>query len=632
MLQAHQRLGDFEVLRLLGKGGMGEVYEAQQRNPSRRVALKVLAPWLAADEEALQRFWREAEVPARLDHPSIVRIISTGKTPDGIAYYTMHLVRGLSLAQLIRQASEPPPGAGGVQPTASEALTTPEHPGAGGPSPAAPAPQDGEEQPSLLRAYREDRFAVVARVGLQAARALASAHRQGVLHRDIKPSNLMVDRHEHLYVVDFGLTRALLPDGLCTRPGTLCGTPCYMSPEQARGDVVDARSDLYALGVTLYQLATGGKGPFTADPHDREAVLRQVRSGQSLPLPALAPDVPPALERVIGRAMHFKPGRRYQSAEALAADLERLTGDSPPRPGPAGSGRLSRPVLYGSLVALLAGLAGILFLWQNREPGRPGEPVPHQGGQPEMGRVRVPADDLPPLDPILLNRRYNHQVALLTTEFRPIWSHKLFGKGYLTPMAYGLNLYSPPGPQTLVALDNDPERRWFEFSIDLKPVPRAGAGAGGLGVFFGWHRNRQDPERRYRFFVLQLQEAAGPAVPAELLIGSAYIDEARGAMGGHVEWLHPFPGGKGRLALPWKAARAWRRLHVRALDHKVTVTADESVSVEFDVKELNASPRLRELQGGPLDPRGALGVWASEGTGFFREAWIKAIPPEAREE
>src|SRR5262245_59635980 len=98
MLQARRRLGDFEIIRLLGRGGMGEVYEAQQWNPPRRVALKVLAPWLAEDEEILQRFWREAAVPAQLDHPSIVRIISTGKTDEGLAFFTMQLIRGLSLA------------------------------------------------------------------------------------------------------------------------------------------------------------------------------------------------------------------------------------------------------------------------------------------------------------------------------------------------------------------------------------------------------------------------------------------------------------------------------------------------------------------------------------------------------
>lgn len=101
MLQTQQRLGDFEIIRLLGKGGMGEVYEARQQNPERLVALKVLAPWLAENDEALARFWREAAVPAQLDHPNIVRIISTGKT-DKVAYYAMQLVRGISVAELVR--------------------------------------------------------------------------------------------------------------------------------------------------------------------------------------------------------------------------------------------------------------------------------------------------------------------------------------------------------------------------------------------------------------------------------------------------------------------------------------------------------------------------------------------------
>src|ERR1700730_5537947 len=105
MLQVHQRLDDFEIIRLLGKGGMGEVYEAQQLNPRRRVALKVLAPWLAHDEEAPPRFEREPAVPAQIDHPSIVRIISTGHTEDGVVYYAMQLVRGISLAELIRQGA-----------------------------------------------------------------------------------------------------------------------------------------------------------------------------------------------------------------------------------------------------------------------------------------------------------------------------------------------------------------------------------------------------------------------------------------------------------------------------------------------------------------------------------------------
>src|SRR5262249_5347734 len=122
---AHQRLGDFEILRLLGKGGMGEVYEAQQLNPPRPVALKVLAPWLSHDDEALERFWREAAVPARLDHPGVVRIIATGRTEDGTAYYAMQLVRGLSLAEFIRRAAAGPATPEATVSAAASAVETP---------------------------------------------------------------------------------------------------------------------------------------------------------------------------------------------------------------------------------------------------------------------------------------------------------------------------------------------------------------------------------------------------------------------------------------------------------------------------------------------------------------------------
>src|SRR5262249_6484725 len=162
----------------------------------------------------LRRFWRETEVLARLDHPGIVRIIATGQTPEGVAFYAMHLVRGLSLADLIpREVIPPQPHSTPQPPTVAlpaETLTDQRalrHPA---PPPAA--------EPPIRQEYRSHRYQVVARLGAQAARALAYAHRQGVLHRDIKPSNLMVDQHGHLYVLDFGLTRALCPDGQGTLP------------------------------------------------------------------------------------------------------------------------------------------------------------------------------------------------------------------------------------------------------------------------------------------------------------------------------------------------------------------------------------------------------------------------------
>jgi serine/threonine protein kinase len=153
------------------------VYEARQTNPDRPVAVKVLAPWLADNDEALNRFWREARVPANLDHPGIVRIISTGKTDSGIAYYAMHLVRGVSLAQLIRAATTSMPTLVHAQTGSADAIGE-RH------TPRPSNTPNLDDSVPWLREYVEDRFATVARIGAQVARALAYAHQQGHLHRD----------------------------------------------------------------------------------------------------------------------------------------------------------------------------------------------------------------------------------------------------------------------------------------------------------------------------------------------------------------------------------------------------------------------------------------------------------------
>jgi serine/threonine protein kinase len=210
------------------------------------VALKVLAPWLAENEDALSRFRREVDVLAKLDHPGIVHVITTGRTKDGIAYYTMKLIRGISLSDLVREASQVQGGTL-LEPTrslAAAAHETPSEMGGGNLEAVEPAAGPPKE---IIREYVTNRFPFIVRVGIAAARALHAAHQIGQLHRDIKPSNMMIDHHGQLYLVDFGLTRALNPSADVSQLGSIRGTPWYMSPEQARGAPIDQRSDIYSL-------------------------------------------------------------------------------------------------------------------------------------------------------------------------------------------------------------------------------------------------------------------------------------------------------------------------------------------------------------------------------------------------
>jgi serine/threonine protein kinase len=620
VLHIAQRLGDFEIIRLLGKGGMGQVYEAQQLHPPRRVALKVLAPWLAEDDEALVRFWREAAIPAQLDHPGIVRIIATGKTDEGIAYYAMQLVRGVSLSQLIRQAgAAPSPG----QPTTSEAGADPT-PSETGPVVFGLVLPTVEAPPPILERYRRDRYGVVLEVGIRAARALASAHRHGVLHRDVKPSNLMVDYHDQLYIVDFGLTRALTAaDGTCSRPGAVCGTPWYMSPEQARGEPLDPRSDLYSLGVALYELATGGAGPYTASRQNPEAVLQEVRAGKVVPLRTLAPDIPPALERIIHRAMHFKPRRRHASGEELAAELEALAQPSAARVVRKSRRRLVRRLVLGVAAAVvLAGAVGATA-WFARRPAQTSTAAV-EGVPTEPAAPVVPLESLPPA---LLDRLVNHRVDLLRRNHDPLWGKKLFGKGRYSLVPLGLNLAALPGQgDTLIALD-DPGHRGFELSIDVLVMGgKAGTMRSSGGVFFGWNRKTQAAGLSPSCFLLEIQEPAkGMAGPARLILEAGIFDEARGARQESIHRRGVLPPGKQIPPLPPAGRTGWRRVQVRAVDDLVTVSIDGKAVVEFDPRQCR---RALGERGPRLDPHGALGVWVSQGAVFFRDGFDTTLPPE----
>jgi serine/threonine protein kinase/Tfp pilus assembly protein PilF len=352
-------LGDYRLLREVGRGGMGVVYEAEQVSLGRRVALKVLPFAAALDAKQLQRFKNEAQAAAHLQHQSIVPVYGVG-SERGVHYYAMQFIDGQTLAALIA-GLRAAPGAPAVSP--ADVPTGPEVPT---PPVAAASTQPPVRDPAFFR--------TAARLGVQAAEALEHAHQLGVIHRDIKPANLLVDGRGNLWVTDFGLAHCQHQAGL-TMTGDLVGTLRYMSPEQALAKrvLVDHRTDIYSLGATLYELLTL-EPAFPAS--DRQELLRQIAFEEPRRPRRLNKAVPAELEIIALKALEKNPADRYATAQELADDLERFLKDEPIRarwPTPAQRvrkwARRHRPVV-GAVAAALA-LAAVLLagggLWLARQ-------------------------------------------------------------------------------------------------------------------------------------------------------------------------------------------------------------------------------------------------------------------------
>jgi eukaryotic-like serine/threonine-protein kinase len=263
-------LGRYEVGRLLGAGGMAEVYEGHDRLLARRVAIKILLSQYAHDPAFLARFRREAQAAASLSHPNIVGVYDTGSEGD-TWFIVMEYVDGRTLKDIIR---------------AEGALY----------------------------------WARAAEVAADVAGALAVAHARGIVHRDVKPANVMLTTEGKVKVMDFGIARATAVPSI-TQTSAVVGTAQYIAPEQAQGLEVDARTDVYALGCCLYEMITG-QVPFTG-PTPVAIAYRHVREDPTPPR-ALNPDVPVPLERVCLKAMAKRPEDRYQTAAELQRDLERV--------------------------------------------------------------------------------------------------------------------------------------------------------------------------------------------------------------------------------------------------------------------------------------------------------------------
>jgi eukaryotic-like serine/threonine-protein kinase len=263
--------GRYEIVEHLARGGMAEVYVAHDQLLDRRVALKVLFPEFAADRSFVERFRREARAAAGLNHHNIVSVYDTGEE-NGTYFIVMEYVEGRTLRDIIR--SEGP----------------------------------------LLPQRAAD-------IGADIAAALAFAHRHGVVHRDVKPGNVLIDRAGRVKVTDFGIARAGDMQENLTQTGAVMGTATYFSPEQAQGGAIDPRSDVYSLGVVLYEMVTG-RPPFSGD--SPVAIAYQHVRETPTPPSSVNPDVPPDFEACVLKCLAKNPANRYATADDLRADLIRF--------------------------------------------------------------------------------------------------------------------------------------------------------------------------------------------------------------------------------------------------------------------------------------------------------------------
>jgi WD40 repeat protein/serine/threonine protein kinase len=379
------RLGDFRIVREVGRGGMGVVYEAEQISLGRRVALKLLPHRGLLDAKQRQRFEREAKAAAKLHHTNIVPVFGTGEH-DGQPYYVMQLIDGQGLDAVIEALRRGPPAGvpttlpaapdGAAAAVAHSLLTghfagaapssdglTVDLPGEARPRPEPPSasaalPASGVGSSSGAR--KASYWRGVALIGVQVADALEYAHKQGVLHRDVKPSNLLLDARGTAWVTDFGLAKADDRANL-TAAGDILGTLRYMPPEAFDG-VTDARTDVYALGLTLYELLALRPA---FDESDRNKLIKQVTSGEPPRLDRVNPAVPRDLVTIVHKAADRDPARRYQTAGDLAADLRRFLADEPIKARRTSSlerlGRWGRrnPGVAASLGVIAVLLAGV---------------------------------------------------------------------------------------------------------------------------------------------------------------------------------------------------------------------------------------------------------------------------------
>ena len=328
----------FEILQLLGQGGMGAVYKARDTELERLVALKLIRPELASHPEILRRFKQELILAREVTHRNVIRIFDLGQA-QGIKFITMEYVEGRDLKGQIHEKGKF---------TAEEAVP----------------------------------------IVLQIAAALEAAHTAGVVHRDLKPQNVMSDKDGRVYVMDFGIARSLERQGM-TQTGALMGTPEYMSPEQAKGEKVDARSDLFALGIIFYEMLTG-ISPFKAET--AMAMMFKRTQERATPLSQLNLGVPPVISDIVSKCLETKAEERYQSAREVITDLEAWKGGVPH----STIVPTSRRIRYAPVLSEMAGsrgrrivLAGGVYVFRDKIHVTPFWIIGSPGASPLPGNPAV---------------------------------------------------------------------------------------------------------------------------------------------------------------------------------------------------------------------------------------------------
>ena len=322
-----QQLGSYKIVSLLGVGGMGEVYRARDTRLDRTVALKILPAEVAADSERMRRFTREAKAASALSHPNVAHIYDIGDF-EGIHFIAMEYIEGETLAKRIHVSQSPSPGPSADGPLSPlgkrnqkniETLPSPLGRGARG---------EGQRGQPLENAE-------ILEISIQVADALDEAHTKGITHRDIKPGNIMLTPRGQVKVLDFGLAKITQPEGearssdlstlVKTETGVVMGTVQYMSPEQALGKEMDQRTDIFSLGVVLYEMTTG-RLPFAGA--NTSETMDRILHGQLEAIARFNYNAPAELERIVRKCLEKDRERRYQSARELLIDLKNLKRDS----------------------------------------------------------------------------------------------------------------------------------------------------------------------------------------------------------------------------------------------------------------------------------------------------------------